>query len=116
MAITTQASHALGLIAGIDLCHEPEPGYWRSLAARLVLDLDEAGHAQSVAVVLATLREQWGLFSADPERAKPLAEHPGPFKAAVISGEDLHGLEGLALGDRFGERVRELFGEDGAGD
>jgi len=111
MAVTEEAGHALGLIAGIDICHHPEQGYWRSMAVRLVMDLDEAGQPGAVAVVLATLREQWGLFATDRYRAKPLAEIPEPFSGAVIAREDLPGLDGLAIDGRLAERLRDLLGE-----
>lgn len=72
--IGRQAGRALTLISGIETCKQVDPGFWQSVATRIVIDLDERGEQESVRVVADMLAEVWGRLEDKREAAAATGE------------------------------------------
>lgn len=67
MGVSPEAGKALSLISGLDLLIEPGVIRWQSVVTRIVYDLDEQGHAESVAVIRGMLADLWWRLKAEGE-------------------------------------------------
>lgn len=57
--VSEQAGHALTVISSLDISPGADRETFRSLVTRLVMDLDEAGDAEGVAIAGRMLDEAW---------------------------------------------------------
>ncbi len=72
--ISEQAGRALTLISGIETCKAVDPGFWQSVATRIVMDLDERDEQESVRVVADMLAYVWNRLEDKGEAATAAGE------------------------------------------
>jgi hypothetical protein len=89
--IGDQAAKAMTLINGIDTCKQTEPGFWKGMFTRAVVELDQAGNSDGLRVMRELLWELWERLDDKAEPAPPgkcdRCGEPAANPARTICGE-----------------------------
>jgi hypothetical protein len=84
--IGEQTGRALTLISGIETCKQVDPGFWQSVATRIVMDLDERGEHDSVRMVADMLADVWNRLEGKRGVASLAPPPPGdPAVSAYLA-------------------------------
>lgn len=101
--ISAQASRALELITGLEVCRQTDERFWMGLVTRIVADMDEGADERGLAFVADLLGDMWGkLPESKPGDTQPImrvGRTLGRTLYRVVPGDDRKADECVGIVD-----------------